>query len=360
MDKGLIVKVAVVIMALLFLMEPLSTGIQNWGKGGELEETDMYVGTANVNLTIYSYGAFLYANSLTEFQKTQVLGNPEVLSVEPVEDGYYRITLRDSAKTRDAHNEFKELEIQCVAVAQVGLPDEYMLTLEDGSKLEVHGGYHQLVMEPVLEAGRKLSYVIAVESDGTNTYRILDAKNYHFNVELSGPGTIVAANSSAYLFTVPWEERNIDLEALEEQYGKENVVYDRRDYVVFSPPLTPAETVMLKKDYVTYISEGSASLDENFTNKSLAREDFMGRAIFQDSILQIQTSEELNLSYGYVKINTYVVSLPRDFDGYVLEAGEVVLPCETQFEVNDTATVVFNATVTGDMILGIMEIYLKE
>jgi len=48
------------------------------------------------------------------------------------------------------------------------------------------------------------------------------------------------------------------------------------------------------------------------------------------------------------------------FDGYILEAGEVVLPSEKEFKVNDTATVVFNATVTGDMILGIMEIYLKE
>ena len=360
MDKGLIMKVAVVIIALLFLMEPLSTGIQNWGNGGELETTGMYVGTANVNLTIYSYGAFLYANSLTEFQQTQVLGNPEVLDIEAVEDGYHRITLRDSAKTRETYNEFKELGIQSIAVAQVGLPDEYTIELENGDRMEIHGGYHQLVMEPLLESGRKLSYVIAVESDGTSTYRILDAKNYYSNVELSGPGTIVAANSSAYLFTVPWEERNIGLEALEEKYGKENVIYERRDYVVFSPPLSPAETVMLKKEYVTYISEGSASLDGNFTNKSLAEEDFMGRAIFQDSILQIQTDEELNLSYEYENVNTYVVSLPRNFDGYILEAGEVVLPSEKEFKVNDTATVVFNATVTGDMILGIMEIYLKE
>ena len=360
MDKGLIVKVGVVILALLFLIEPLSMGLQGQSGAENGGESALYTGTANVNATIYSYGALLYTTAPTEFQKTQILANPEVLEMEEVDDGVYRITLRDSAKTREIYSEFKELGITTIAIGQVGLPEEYELVLADGSRIKIHGGYQQLFMEPLLEGGRKVSYLLSVESDGTNTYRILDAKSYYSNVELSGNATIVGANASAYAFTVPWEERILDMELLKEEYGEENVVYLRKDYVVFEPPLSPSETMFLKREYVTYISEASASVQENFTNRSLAEQDFMGRATFPNSSLQIRAREAPNITFEYGEVNTYTVLLPKNFDGYLLEVGEMELPSELEFEANDTATVVFNATVTGDMVLGIMEVYLKK
>ncbi len=360
MDKGLIVKIAVVILALLFLIEPLSMSVQNWSGNTGPEEGTIYTGTANVNVTIYSYGAFLYAFAPSEFQKTQILENPEVLDIEEVDDGVYRITLRDSAKTQAVYNEFKELEISTIAVGQIGLPDEYEIMLADGSRMQIHGGYHQLTMEPVLETGRKVSYLLSVETDGTNTYNILDAKMYYSNVELSGECTIVGANASAYIFAVPWENRSIDVDSLKGEYGEENVAYLRKDYVVFEPALSPGETMFLKKEYVTYISQESASVLGNFTNRTLAEGDFMGKATFPDSVLQITAGEAPNLTYEYEQVNTYTVSLPTDFDGYSLEAGEMELPSGLHFELNETAEVIFNATVTGDMVLGIMEIYLEK
>jgi len=187
MDKSLIVKVLVVFLALLFLMEPFAMSIRSWSGGG-VEEGGLYTGTANVNISIYSYGAFLYIQAPSEAQISQISGNPEVLSLEEVEEGsgFYRATLRDSAKTMEIYNGFKNLGIDSFAAAQIGLPDEYTIVLANETEMEIQGGYQQMLMEPLMETGRKVSYLLAVETDGIVTYRIIDAKSYYVNVEFRG------------------------------------------------------------------------------------------------------------------------------------------------------------------------------
>ncbi len=361
MDKSLIVKVLVVFLALLFLMEPFSMSIRNWSGGG-VEEGGMYTGTANVNVSIYSYGAFLYIQAPSEVQISQISGNPEVLSLEETEEGsgFYRATLRDSAKTMEVYNGFKNLGIPSFAAAQIGLPDEYTLVLANGSEMHIQGGYQQMLMEPLLETGRKVSYMLSIETDGVITYRILDAKSYYSDVELSGEGTIVGANTTAYSFMIPWENRTLLLEEIIEEHGEENVVYERKDYVVFEPPLSSTETMFMKTEYVTYISEGSASVLQNFTNKTLADQDFGGRATFPNSTLRIIAEEAPDMEFEYEQVKTYNVEFPKIFDGYALEAGEIEVASGLDFDEGETALVSFNATVTGDMVLGAREIYLNK
>ncbi|MBD3397926.1 hypothetical protein GF412_02110 [Candidatus Micrarchaeota archaeon] len=362
MDKSLIVKVAVVILALLFLMQPFAMSIQNWASSGGGEGGTIYTGTANVNVTIYSYGAFLYMQAPTELQKTQISSNPEVLSLEETEEGsgFYRATLRDSAKTMQVHNEFSGMGVQSFASAQIGLPEKYTVELENGTEMEIFGGYQQMLMEPVLDTGRKVSYMLAVETDGTNTYRILDAKSYYTNVELSGEATVVGANTSAYSFAVPWEERELALEEIIGEYGEGNVTYERKDYIIFDPPLSSSETMFMKKDYVTYISEGSASVASNFTNRSLAEQDLGERAVFPDSRLMVVAGTPPNITFEYENVKTYTIEFPGEFDGYVLEAGEIQVASEEDFETGETVEARFNATVTGDLVLGVMEIYINK
>ena len=361
MDKSLIVKVLVVFLALLFLMEPLAMSVRNWS-GESVEEGGLYAGTANVNVSIYSYGAFLYIQAPSEVQISQISGNPEVLSLEEVEEGsgFYRATLRDSAKTMEIYAGFKNLGIESFAAAQIGLPDEYTIELVNGSEMEIQGGYQQMLMEPVMETGRKVSYMLAVETDGITTYRITDAKSYYYNVELSGEGTIIGANTTAYSFMIPWENRTLILEEIIEENGEENVVYERKDYVVFEPPLSSSETMFMKTEYVTYISEGSASVLENFTNKTLADQDFGGRATFPNSLLRISAEDAPELEFESKQVKTYNVEFPTIFDGYTLEAGEIEIASEEDFEEGETVGATFNATVTGDMILGTMEVYLNK
>ncbi|MCP4647939.1 MAG: hypothetical protein GY852_09450 [bacterium] len=361
MDKSLIVKGLVVFLALLFLMEPFAMSIRSWSGGG-VEEGGMYQGTANVNVSIYSYGAFLYVQAPSDAQLDQISGNPEVLSVEEVEEGsgFYRVTLRDSAKTMEVYSGFKNLGIPSFASAQIGLPDEYTIVLANESEMQIQGGYQQMLMEPVLETGRKVSYNLAIETDGIITYRILDAKSYYFNVELSGDATIAGANSTAYSFTIPWEERNLVIEEIIEEHGEENVVYERNDYVVFETPLTSTETMFMKTEYVTYISEGSASVLENFTNRTLVEQDFGGKATFPDSNLRIVAEEAPNMTFEYEQVKTYSVEFPASFDGYAFKADEIEVASQEDFKVGETVNAKFNATVTGDMVLGVMKVYINK
>ncbi|MBD3390011.1 hypothetical protein GF415_03600 [Candidatus Micrarchaeota archaeon] len=337
--------------------------IQNWSGEGNNGNSDVYQGTANVNVTIYSYGAFLYAEGLTEDQKGQVTANPEVLSIENIgEEGeeVLRITLRDSSKTREVYSGLKNLGIGTMAVAQIGLPEKYTVSLENGTQMEIHGGYTQMLMEPLMKTGREISYVLVVQTDGSSTYGVVEARSYSSEVELEGETEIVSANASAYLFTIAWENRTLDTSALKSDYGEGNVTYNQKDYITFDPPLSAEETVLYKASYVTYISSASASVLANFTNRSRAEADFAGKAVFPDSVLQVNAAAPPNLSFEQEQVKTYRVSFPEKIEGYVLEAEELDIPSELDFSKGENATVVFNATVTGNMILGIKEIHLVK
>lgn len=357
------VKILVVFFALLFLLQPFAMSIQNWSGGANTENSEVYQGTANINVTIYSYGAFLYAEGLTPEQQEQVLANPEVLEIENIgEEGeeVLRITLRDSSKTREVYSGLKNLGISTLAVAQIGLPEEYTISLENGTGMEIHGGYTQMLMEPMMKTGRQISYVLVVHTDGSNTHGVVDARSYSSEVELEGEVEIIGADASAYLFTIPWENRTLDTSALKSTYGEENITYNKKDYITFDPPLSAGETVMYKTSYVTYISEESASILANFTNKSRAEADFDGKAVFPDSVLQVNAGATPNLSFEHEQVKTYSVSFPEKIGGYMLETEKLDIPSELELSEGENATVVFNATVTGNMILGIREIHLVK
>ena len=52
MDKGLLVKILVVFLAMLFLLEPFAMTAQEWARGKAGDPSERYVGAANVNATI--------------------------------------------------------------------------------------------------------------------------------------------------------------------------------------------------------------------------------------------------------------------------------------------------------------------
>lgn len=362
MDKGLIVKVLVVGLALLFLLEPFSMTINNWYGGTSANPNAQYLGTANVNITIYSYGAFLFANGLSGMQKSQIEANPEVLSVEDIENGNVRITLRDSAKSREVYTQLKNLGIDTVSIVQVGLPEEYLLTLENGSTMMVYGGYQQLFMEPALEPGHSASFIVAVQTVGNSTYQILQTKLYYYDAKVSGQGVVEGEGIVKYVYSVPWEERGVDVTALEEEFGKGNVSYSRKDYLTFSPVLSAGETLSMKRDYMSFISETSATVKPEFNNRTQVEADFGGRAILPASLLTITAVEEpeLDSNYTYTKTMMYNVRLPADFGGYYLSTNETLaVPSEKEFADGETVDIAMNITATGDFILGIKDILME-
>jgi hypothetical protein len=158
---------------------------------------------------------------------------------------------------------------------------------------------------------------------------------------------------------VPWEERNLDLESLEAEYGEENVEYVRRDYMAFEPALSMEETLMLKKDYMTYISASSASVEANFTNSSMVREEFGGRALLPDSLLMLSAEELPDLGYNHTAIKKYAISLPVDFEGYSIGIPEINITSEDEFSEGDSVVLTASATATGNSILALRNISVR-
>jgi hypothetical protein len=362
MDKGLIVKVLVVGLALLFLLEPFSMTINNWAGVRTADTSAPHTGTANVNITIYSYGAFLFANGLSDMQKTQIKANPEVLSVDDLENGNVRITLRDSAKSKEVYTQFKNLGIDTVSIVQVGLPEEYELTLDNGSTMTVYGGYQQLFMEPALEPGHSASFILAVQTIGNNTDQILQTKMYYYDASIVGQGVVEGEGKVKYVYSVPWEERALDTTELEAIYGKGNVTYSRKDYFTFSPVLSAGETLSMKKEYMSFISETSATVKTDFVNRTQVETDFGARAVLPPSLLTITATEEpeLESNYTYTKTSMYSIRFPNSVGGYYLSTNETIpIPSEKTLSNNETVNVAMNITATGDFIIGIKDMAIQ-
>ncbi|MEM4272470.1 MAG: hypothetical protein QXH30_02675 [Candidatus Bilamarchaeaceae archaeon] len=363
MDKGLIVKVLVVGLALLFLLEPFAMTVSNWAGIRTNEQNTQYFGTANVNITVYSYGAFLFASGLGDMQKAQIMANPEVLEVSDLEGGNVRITLRDSAKAREVHAQLKNIGINTVSIMQVGLPEEYELALENGSMMKIHGGYYQMFMEPAIEPGHSASFLIAVEASGNSTYRILQARMYYYETEISAQGVVVGEGRQMHSYIIPWEERaTVDVPELAERFGKENVEYARKDYFSFNPPLSAEETISAKKEYMTFISETSASVRSDFTNKTQVEEEFGERAVFPSSILTISARERpvLDSNYTYEKTAIYSIRFPEDAGGYYLATSEALeVPSEKELADGERVSVRMNITATGNSIIAIKGIAIE-
>ncbi len=362
MDNGLLIKVLVVGLALLFLLEPFAMTVSNWAGVRTTADTSQHTGTANVNITIYSYGAFLFANGLTDMQKTQIKANPEVLSVDDLDGGNVRITLRDSAKSKEVYTQFKNLGIDTVSIVQVGLPEEYVLTLDNGSAMKVSGGYQQLFMEPVMEPGHSASFVIAVQTVGNTTDKILQTKMYYYDAKITGQGVVEGEGKAKYVYSVPWEERALNTTELEAQFGKGNVTYSRKDYFTFSPALSATETLSMKKAYMTFISETSATVIPDFVNRTQVEADFGDKAVLPPSVLTITASgePELGSNYSYTKDTVYDVRFPNVVGGYYLSTNQTIsIPSDKELSDNQTVDVAMNITATGDFIVGIKGIAIQ-
>ncbi|MBN2478257.1 hypothetical protein JXB01_03120 [Candidatus Micrarchaeota archaeon] len=357
MNKSDIVKIGVVILVLLFLVEPISRGFLVSGpQETPVQETqDQYSGFAVLNVTIDYYERVLYVSAINSSFTDKLNSDERVDSVELVE-GFYQINLKKREDVRPLFNEFKSAGLVPFTNAKVILPEEVNLYDEKGNKITAFFANRKIKIPtiPIVPEGSTVGMNVNVWIFGQDAYINPEVQPQFITetkmVQLQG--TILESEKSE-IYIVPWEERNeVDIEKLSEEYGEGEVDYSLKNSIRFPVPLSPQQQVAGKYDYVEYISDSVAILSGDMVDKEKVLSDFGGDVIFDNSTLVIKTNAT---GIEYSKIETYTHSIELSSSEYELlsEIKNITAESENGYSTGETVSVGAEATMIGNTIAGI-------
>lgn len=354
MEKKTVIQIIVVLVALGFILESFAIGSRGGAAQKQAAEEQAYVGIAEVNLTVLDYRPYLYVDGLlNESIKAEVRG---MEGVENIIDEASRsvVSVSDSEITPEVYSKLKRRNITSYTLATLGMPPYFEMALANGSKVNVVGTRFEYMMEPVSKIGGKIFMRLVVETVGEtprgmrNIAPLLSYEQFWLNASISG------AAGKTFFYHIPWEERNLDIEKLREEYGAGNVEYARNDNVLLARELTPQEMLTKKFEYVETISERAIAADGNFTNKERVVADFGEDAIFMNSSLTIHSDEEPSLSFTPEIKYIYTIEIPEKIGDYNFYTNSYEMAASG--ERDGAIQVLINASVLGETVMEIISV----
>lgn len=357
--KKLIIQAIVVLVCLGFILESFAFGSRGGGTGaGGTAEAGVYVGVADANMTVLDYRPYLYADRLlNESEKREVMA---LDGVEEIMDDATRsvISVSDSSKTHEAYSELRRKNITTYTLATLAMPGYFEMVLGNGSKANVMGTRFDYMMEPVSAIGGKILMRLVIQAKGeaptgiSSITPILSVREMDYDAE------ILDAAGKTYYYTVPWEGRGLDVGALEEEFGAENVEYARDDSVILPAMLSPQEMLSKKFDYVETISERAITVRQGFTDRERVEQDFGEGLAFMNSTLAIRSEADPGLNFTHEVRYIYTIRIPERIERYDFYSGtaEVVASGER----SGTIPVTISAEALGDTVMGISGVRERE
>jgi hypothetical protein len=352
--KQLIIQVVVVLVCLAFILESFAFG--NKGSSNKPVEINnqTFTGVADVNVTVMDYRPYLYVdgmlNSSAKAQAMEIAGVDEVID----ETARSVISVSDSSRTPEVYSQLKRKNITTYTLATLGMPAYFEMILANGSKANVAGTRFDYMTEPVSKVGGKMLMRLVIVTIGetptgmSSITPMLSTQKIDYDAEIS------ESTGKTFYYSIPWEDRNLDVGALKSEFGATNVDYIRNDNVLLAASLSPQEMISKKFDYVVTISERAISAGQNFTDRDRVLLDFGQDSVFMNSSLVIhsETQPELNFTPDVKYI--YTIRLPEKIGEYnfYTDSAEVI----TSGEMNGTIPVTINASVLGETVMGITEV----
>ena len=359
MERNELLKLIVLFGALVMAGSMLAPAfLYKSSSGGTGTSGTTETGTALFNGTIRTYNPILLVKGqLSTEQLTKLQMDSRVKSVSASADGYIiNTTSRD-----DVYPLAQSLAhegIETWAGANVITPSIMTIKLSNGSDVNVTSQISVLVvMRPLVDSDTEVTVSILgyIQNGFLINYNSADIVSQ--DISLSGIGTVSSVDGIEHNYIVPWENRSsVDDASLNSTY--ESVDFSRNDYLSFPSGLTVAQIAEKKSlSYITYISDTSASVSANFTDKDKALSDFTGiKVVFPESNLLIVTNKSVSLPYNGTTLYQYSVSVPSTIYGYQLDDNVLLIKTEKEYKLNDTVNVSIYGTVIGNKIVEINDV----
>jgi hypothetical protein len=355
MERKDIVKAIVLIGTLIMVGSMFAPSLMfSPTNDGPVSNDEEITGVAEFSGMIRTYEPVLdVTQPMDEALLTKLRTDERVKLITSYSGGYIiNTTTRDDVYPLSQY--LRENDVASKSIANIILPPLVELELSNGSKSEVISvGTIKIVSEPLVDTDTHVLVQMIATAKGGRLITPISGKILSKSVDATGIAKISSFEGMHYEFVVPWEERDkVD----ESTYSQ--ATYKRADYISFPGSLSVLQITQMKDlEYITYISDTGASVNENFTDKDQIKNDFGNISIiFPDSNLLIDTNEEVSLPYNGSLSYKYTVSLPASVEEYILDSKNISLKTETKYSLNDSINITVSGVAMGDKIVKIDEI----
>jgi|GEM_PF-5686050 len=355
MEKNDLIKILVLVAIAAFAGQMIAPGLLGTGtqEPENQQEVKTVFGWSTFNATVERYEPYVVLmESFDEKTENRIKEHQNVDDIITREGRIY-VSLRTEEDVPEAMEFLDTLNLTPYAVVWVSLPPTIDVVLQNGSTERINTNMISMRSQIILylDLGSKITTRSSVYGEENQLMSIGESSFVYDDETLEGEITILGLESKRYVYLIPWENRTID-PAEFEQYG--TVMYDRADHVVFEKSLTTSE-IMEKNylEYVVYLSEASVTVDENFADVEIIKNDFGENVVFPDSTLIVVTEDDLNLSYEGEVEYTYTVDI--NVEGYG-SAGNMTALLNKEYQKGETVSAEILASVLGNNIVEVLSI----
>lgn len=358
MDKSTIIKVFAAGLVLIFVLQMFASNVLSGGtiipQGGATTGPSKIAGNTEFDAIVKYYEPYIISENLSEQMILELKSMDGVEEVTASGQGFI-ISLKTSKNMPNVYQMLLSKNISTSAVAVVILPNEVVVKKADGTNSTVltGGAAIKVGTEPFSNEGGILRLKMSVEAENGYLARYSQPMIAPISATFVAKATVQEKLFDYYSYVVPWEKRNeIDVNALSEKYGAENVSYSKKDSVILSTPLSTSEMLTKKYDYISFITEYDITPNENFTDKERILSDF-GNATFQDSVLEVLTSEPLDLKFENKKSGVY--SLVLSSENYTFKDPYFKLALDEPYQNGAELEFKLDTLVVGKSVVSILD-----
>ncbi len=358
MDRKQIAGIVVVLVSLLLVTEGFYFGGSLPSFGGPSKSSNVS-GVAVFNGTIRTYDPYLMIPLNTSPDVlAQLRLRPEVKDIQN-SSGVYVV---DTDTRDDVYPLGQFLLTQNVtpyAVANIAATDVIQFNTSLGvQNASIPFGVVRVVTQPLVDSDNVVTVsLIGVISDG----QVIEVQSSNVlvqNVQLEMNATVASLDHKTYSYSIPWENRT-SLGNLS-SYG--NYSYNQVDTVIFANQLTLGQ-VMAKKQfpYITYIDQGSASVDPSFSNVTQFATNFADvNYTLPPSSLTIQTNETPALPFNASVTYSYDLVLDQNGSSYTFPTGSFFVDSDHELPINSTIGLNMTVVALGNKVLAIRRVDLPS
>ncbi|MDD5023196.1 MAG: hypothetical protein PHU63_03440 [Candidatus ainarchaeum sp.] len=356
MKKKDVLKIAALAVIAIFVLQYAS--MLDFLNPPKNTENEYYSIITVLSASIDYYERYLYTDNL-DYEKMEWLKSNGMINEITQEQGVYKITLKKKEYVGEIYSLLLNEGIETYANARIILQPD----IELDSKSNYSSAYfytRKIKIEgivPIFPEGSEIQVVSQVYILGEQAFQDGPVEIYTENKEIIVNSKVIDYEYVTE-YTVPWEKRNsINLVNLSENYGEENILFEKQDQIVFSSPLGVSEQIIKKFDYVEYITADYAIVHPEFSDKEKVKYDFGENTIFPDSLLIIKSNDSIYGEFSSKNYNLYYSEIYFAEEYYVSdELKNQAFVYDKQLQINETVEMNANVMCTGNNILEVNEL----
>jgi len=316
----------------LFVFEIVAIGVLGGGTLPFFEKQEQQVlGQVEFNGSIRTYDPFLVIPGGIDSSLMTDLKSLDGVKEITAEQGDTVILLETRDDVYSTALYLKTLNITSYTLANIAPPGFVPVLLETGETVNATFSVPiKVETTPLVPPDTMVSVaiVVLVSENAIVNYGSAYILTEEKTVSLTGK---VENEMFAYVYSIPWEERNNITPDDFEAYGE--VYYQKENMGFFDRELTSDEMLAAKQlDYIEYIDKRSAVFSDDFTDSEEAISDLDAGISFLPSMLAIISNETLNITYD--SSQSYLYTIRINPGEYTIDENMQVITIESPDEVS--------------------------